>query len=54
MEQIVVIMVDLGQNLVFTPLLTIELETLAPSWAIFDVPAHLTFAPTWEKWVVLD
>jgi hypothetical protein len=54
MEQIVVVLVDFGQNLVSTPLLTIELETLAPSWAIFDVPTHLTFAPTWEKWVVLD
>jgi hypothetical protein len=49
MEQIVVLMVDPGQNLVFAPLLTIELETLAPSWTISHALAHLTSLPTWEK-----
>jgi hypothetical protein len=53
-EQIVVFMVDLGQNHVHVLLLTIELETLAPSWAIFDALAHPIYVPTWEKWVVLD
>ncbi len=45
---------NLGQNRVFTHLLITKLKTLAPSWAIFDVPAHLAFALTWEKLVVLD
>ncbi len=43
---------DLDQKLVFVPLLTIELETLAPFWAISDTLAHLTSIPPWEKWVV--
>jgi hypothetical protein len=43
-----------SQNFIFVLLLIVELETLAPSWGIFDVLAHLTFAPTWEKWVVSD
>jgi hypothetical protein len=46
MEQIVVLLMDLGQNLVFALLLINELETLVPSWDISDVLAHLTFAPT--------
>jgi hypothetical protein len=54
MEQIVVLLVDFNQNLVYAPMLTVQLETLTPSWAIFDGPTHLTFAPTWEKWVVSD
>jgi hypothetical protein len=45
MKQIVVLLMDHGQNLISTPLLTIELETLTPSWAIFDALAPLTFAP---------
>jgi hypothetical protein len=52
MEQIVVLLVDFGQNPIFVPLLTFELETLAPSWAIFDTPTHLTFGLAWEKLVV--
>jgi hypothetical protein len=54
MEQIVVLLLDLGQNLISAPQLTTQLETLAPSWAIFDALAHPTPTPTWEKWVVLD
>ncbi len=45
---------DLNQNLILAPLLIVELETLAPSWAIFDALIHLTCAPACEKWVVLD
>jgi hypothetical protein len=47
LEQIVVFMVDLGPYLVFTPLLATELEILAPSWAIFDLPTHLISIPAW-------
>jgi hypothetical protein len=54
MEQIVVLMVDPGQNPIYVPLLIVELEILASSWAIFYTPTLLTFAPTWEKLVVLD
>jgi hypothetical protein len=46
MEQIVKLLVDLGQNPIFVPLLIVELETLIHSWAIFDVLAHLTSTPT--------
>jgi hypothetical protein len=35
-------------------LLIVEVETSIPSKAIFDVFAHLTSVPTWDKWVVLD
>jgi hypothetical protein len=52
MEQIVVLLVDLGQTLAYVPLLTTKVETLIPFWAIFDALAHLTFALAWEKWVV--
>jgi hypothetical protein len=34
-------------------LVAIELEILAPSWAIFDDLAHLIFALAWERYVVL-
>jgi len=34
MEQNVVLLVDHGQNLVSTPLLTFKVETLTPFWAI--------------------
>jgi hypothetical protein len=54
MEQIVVLMVDLGQNHVSPPLLIVKLETLAFSWAISNVHALLTFTFTWDKWVILD
>jgi hypothetical protein len=47
MKQIIVLLVDPSQNFIFVPLLTTKLETLAPSWAIFDA-----LASTWEKWVV--
>jgi hypothetical protein len=47
-------MVDLGQNPIFAPLLNVKLETLAPSWAIFDALAHLIFVHAWEKLVVLN
>ncbi len=40
MEQIVELLVDHDQNLVCGPLLTIELEILAPFWAISYIPAH--------------
>jgi hypothetical protein len=43
MEQIVVLLVDRGQNHVFAPLLIIEFETLAPSWVISDALAHPIF-----------
>ncbi len=49
MEHIVVLQVDPSQNHVFVPLLVVEVETLAPSWAISNVLAHLIFAPTWGK-----
>jgi hypothetical protein len=52
MEHIVVFLVDLGQNLVSIPLLTIKLETLPLSWAISNAPTRLTSTLTWEKWVV--
>jgi hypothetical protein len=52
MEHIVVLLADTCQNHVFIPLLTIELETLVLSWAIFDTLAHLTYVHAWEKWVV--
>jgi hypothetical protein len=46
--------VDFDQNLVSIPLLIVELETLAPSWAISNNLAHLTSTLAWEKWVILD
>ncbi len=52
MEQIVILLVDPIPNPISTPLMTTKLETLAPSWAIFDVPIHLTFVLAWEKLVV--
>jgi len=45
---------DHDQNLVFVPLLTVKLETLAPFWAIFDILAHQTSTLAWEKLVILD
>jgi len=52
MEQIVVLLVDLGQKFAYVPLLIIEVKTLTPSWAISNALAHLTSNSTWEKWVV--
>jgi hypothetical protein len=46
MEHIVVVLVDLGQNFISTPLLTTKLETLAFSWAISNALVHLTSIPT--------
>jgi len=49
MEHIVVLLVDPSQNHVFAHLLVVEVETLAPSWAIYNFLAHLIFVPTWER-----
>ncbi len=50
----IVLLVDPGQNLVFAPMLVVELETLAHSSAISNAPAHVISTPTWEKLVVLN
>jgi len=52
-EHIIILLVDLSRNLTFFHLLIIEVGTLTP-WAIFNALAHLTSAPTWEKWVISD
>jgi hypothetical protein len=44
--------VDHGQNPESALLLTTEVETLTPSWAIFDAPTHLTSVLAWEKWAI--
>ncbi len=54
MEHIIGLMVDVDQNLVFVPLLTIDLETLALFWAISNTLAHQTSPLTWEKLIILD
>jgi hypothetical protein len=54
MEHIVVLMVDLGQNLIFALLLIAKLETLAPSWANSNALAQQISPPAWEKLVILD
>jgi hypothetical protein len=54
LEYIVVLLVDLGLGLVFVSLLPVELEILAPSWAIFSDPAHLISILAWEIFMVLD
>ncbi len=46
------LLVDPSQNLVSTLVLIVELETLAPSWAISNAPTHMISALAWEKWVV--
>jgi hypothetical protein len=38
MEQIVGLLVDPSQNLVYVLVLTTELKTLAPFWTIFNSP----------------
>ncbi len=53
MEYIAGLLVDFGQNPVSTFLLSIVVETMAHSWAISNTLANQTFAPTWEKLVVL-
>jgi hypothetical protein len=54
MEQIVILLVDQGQNHVFPPLLIVELELLIPSWAIYDARAHLIFDFSCKGLMVLD
>jgi hypothetical protein len=54
MEQITVLLVDPDQNLIFAPVLIIELETLAPFWAISNAPTHLISIIAKERSVVLD
>ncbi len=54
LEQIIVLLVDLGPGLVYAPLLPTEIEILALSWSISSAPAHLIFTPTWERYVILD
>jgi hypothetical protein len=46
LKLIIILLVDLGPSPIFVLLLPIELEILAPSWAISSVLAHLIFAPT--------
>jgi len=46
MEQIIVLLVNHNQNPTSAPLLNVEVETLTPSWAFFDAPAHRTSTPT--------
>jgi hypothetical protein len=54
MEQIIVFLVDPGQNLVFAPSLNVELETITLLGPFLDPPAHPTFAPAKKKLVVFD
>jgi hypothetical protein len=46
----------LGQSAERAPqfVLTIDLETLALSWAISNTLAHQTSPLTWEKLIILD
>jgi len=53
LEQIIVLLVDLGLDFVFDPQLVVELQIMAPFWAISHAPTHLIFAPTWERSMVL-
>jgi hypothetical protein len=53
LELIVILLVDPSLNTMFVPLLAIELDILAPSWAIYDVPTHMIYAIAWERYVVL-
>ncbi len=54
MEHIIGLMVDFNQNLVFVPLLNIDLETLALFWVISNTLAHQSSPLTWEKLIILD
>jgi hypothetical protein len=49
LEQIVVLLVDLGPSPLFLFLLFVELEIIAPFCAIFGASAHLIFAHAWER-----
>jgi len=53
LEQIVVLLVDLGPGPISTPLLVAKLEIFVPSWAIYNAPAHLISTFAWERFVVL-
>jgi hypothetical protein len=54
MEQIVELLVECDQNHVSTPLLTTELETLAPFLTISNTFAHQTSTHAWKKIVILN
>jgi hypothetical protein len=43
LEQIIILMGDPSLDLVFAPLLVVKFKILDPSWAIFDVHAHLIY-----------
>jgi len=51
---IVGLIVDPGQNHNYIPLLTVVLEIVAPSWAIFHIFVNQTSVSTWEKLIILD
>jgi hypothetical protein len=53
LEEIVVLMVDLGPSLISAHLLLVELEILAPSWAIHGAPTHRISTHVEERNVVL-
>jgi hypothetical protein len=54
LEQIVVLLVDLGLGPISTPFPLARLQILAPSWAIFGVFTHLISTFAWGRYVVLD
>ncbi len=54
LKHIVVLLVDPCPGPISTPLLPIELEILALSWAISNALAHLISIPPWERFLVLD
>jgi hypothetical protein len=54
LEQIIILLVDLGLGYIYVPLVAVELEILAPSWACSNVPTHLISIPTWERCMVLN
>jgi hypothetical protein len=53
LEQIVVLLVDLGLDPMCAPLIVAKLEILTPFWAISNALAHVIFALAWERFVVL-
>jgi hypothetical protein len=54
LQHIIILLVDLNLGPISTPLLVVEIEILAPSWAIFGAPTHLISTPTWERCLVFD
>jgi hypothetical protein len=54
LEQIVAFLVDVVPDPISILLLLIGLQILAPSWAIFGVPAHLISSLFLERSMVLD